>query len=294
MKANTINSCSCCSGLLHDISNDLEPISTAELAGRLGATIFVSYTIPEIIDIVEDYKAGIISGTYTTRNLPEVWYDAYYSSFMNEAVTAQGIVGTPTAGQLMTLEGYNKNLYEFSSAKLYQQQISLEAIPTDLSDEDFNTVFNSRLNQNSVNWSKTEQITIFQNSNANSLWQKIVESKDVLPYLQYITVGDERVRPSHNAMNGIIKPVNDSFWDTHNPSNGFNCRCTVVQIARPDSAIIPEAEYDPKKAYPDEGFGVNWGKVDYVLPKDHSYTKVRKGDKALKENNFNLPPKTLQ
>ena len=50
--------------------------------------------------------------------------------------------------------------------------------------------------------------------------------------LQYRTVGDKRVRPMHRLMNGITLPASSRFWDWYFPPNGWNCRCTVVQVRR--------------------------------------------------------------
>lgn len=47
------------------------------------------------------------------------------------------------------------------------------------------------------------------------------------PYLQYLSMDDDRVRPSHRAMSGRVYRHDDPIWDTHYPPNGFNCRCTV-------------------------------------------------------------------
>lgn len=58
-------------------------------------------------------------------------------------------------------------------------------------------------------------------------WQQIQASKTARPYLQYRTAGDARVRPQHRAWNGLIYPVDDAFWSTHYPPNGWGCRCTV-------------------------------------------------------------------
>lgn len=50
--------------------------------------------------------------------------------------------------------------------------------------------------------------------------------------LQYRTVGDKRVRPVHRLMHGITLPVTSKFWDWYFPPNGWNCRCTVVQVRK--------------------------------------------------------------
>ncbi len=47
------------------------------------------------------------------------------------------------------------------------------------------------------------------------------------PYLEYVTARDGHVRPEHQALDGIILPIDDPFWKSYYPPNGWNCRCTV-------------------------------------------------------------------
>jgi len=54
--------------------------------------------------------------------------------------------------------------------------------------------------------------------------------KAVLPYWQYWTVGDDRVRPEHAVLNGFTARADDPVWRKIYPPNGFNCRCSVVPI----------------------------------------------------------------
>lgn len=50
--------------------------------------------------------------------------------------------------------------------------------------------------------------------------------------LQYRTVGDKRVREAHRLMHGITLPLSSRFWDWYFPPNGWNCRCSVVQVRK--------------------------------------------------------------
>jgi SPP1 gp7 family putative phage head morphogenesis protein len=50
---------------------------------------------------------------------------------------------------------------------------------------------------------------------------------DVLPLWEYHAVLDDRTRPTHAAVSGIILPANHDFWRDHFPPWGFNCRCSV-------------------------------------------------------------------
>src|SRR6185295_9984006 len=49
-----------------------------------------------------------------------------------------------------------------------------------------------------------------------------------LPLWQYHTAGDDRVRPTHAVLNGLILPGNHEFWNDHFPPWSFNCRCAVT------------------------------------------------------------------
>lgn len=50
--------------------------------------------------------------------------------------------------------------------------------------------------------------------------------------LQYRTQKDDKVRPEHAALDGVTLPPSDSFWTEFYPPNGWNCRCTVVQVRK--------------------------------------------------------------
>ncbi len=62
-------------------------------------------------------------------------------------------------------------------------------------------------------------------------WERIEESKALLPYLVFTTVGDSRVRLEHRAWDGVCLPVDDPWWSTHYPPCGWGCRCTVIQVS---------------------------------------------------------------
>lgn len=53
---------------------------------------------------------------------------------------------------------------------------------------------------------------------------------DALPFWQYWTVGDDRVRPEHAVLDGFMARAIDPVWHKIYPPSGFNCRCSVVPI----------------------------------------------------------------
>lgn len=58
-------------------------------------------------------------------------------------------------------------------------------------------------------------------------WKRLQETKKAFPFLRYVTVQDDKVRPQHRAWHGVVRPIDDPWWDTHYPPCGWRCRCTV-------------------------------------------------------------------
>lgn len=69
----------------------------------------------------------------------------------------------------------------------------------------------------------------------------IMEARNIAAYQQtqtdrrieaytYVTVGDDRVRPEHQQLEGITKPKNHPVWKIIWPPNGWNCRCEIVGL----------------------------------------------------------------
>lgn len=70
--------------------------------------------------------------------------------------------------------------------------------------------------------------------------------------LQYRTQRDKKVRPEHAALDRVTLPVTDSFWREFYPPNGWNCRCTVVQVRK---SKYPETPHDEAMALGEEATG---------------------------------------
>lgn len=94
--------------------------------------------------------------------------------------------------------------------------------------------------------------------------------------LQYRTAGDDRVREEHAALDGITLPPSDPFWDHYLPPNGWNCRCTTVQVRKgkypqsdPEEAATRGAACTarPKQQI----FRFNPGKQQKIFPPKHPY-----------------------
>lgn len=95
-------------------------------------------------------------------------------------------------------------------------------------------------------------------------------------WLQYRTANDGRVREEHAALNGTTLPPSDPFWEKYLPPNGWNCRCTTVQVLKdkypqsdPERAMQlgDDCTAQPKQRM----FRFNPGKQMKVFPPKHPY-----------------------
>jgi len=59
-------------------------------------------------------------------------------------------------------------------------------------------------------------------------YQGMMAAKQYAPWWEYSAVMDNRTRPAHAALNGLVFRFDDPFWQSWYPPNGFRCRCTVV------------------------------------------------------------------
>lgn len=65
-------------------------------------------------------------------------------------------------------------------------------------------------------------------------WQRAEEMKATRPHLRYVALDDGRTRPEHLAWHNTVLPIDDAFWKTHYPPNGWRCRCTVQSVGQAD------------------------------------------------------------
>jgi SPP1 gp7 family putative phage head morphogenesis protein len=91
---------------------------------------------------------------------------------------------------------------------------------------------------------RTHGFQAFQSSN----WRVIQEDADST-HIQYLATEDDRVRATHIALNGIILPKEDPFWQRHFPPWEWGCRCRTRPI-NPD--LLDEAKIEDSRRAPDD------------------------------------------
>lgn len=91
------------------------------------------------------------------------------------------------------------------------------------------------------NYLRSEYNFVHASAAMAAKWEQFQEDGDRY-YLQYRTAGDDRVRAEHAALEGVTLPIDDPFWEEYYPPNGWNCRCSVVQVRKSKQPATDHAE----------------------------------------------------
>lgn len=109
--------------------------------------------------------------------------------------------------------------------------------------------------------------TNLRTAHAAGRWAQIERTQETRPYLQYLTVGDDRVRPEHQRWDLMVLPVDHPWWNTHYPPNDWGCRCTVRTLSREqmESEGLSPAEEAPD-LNPSERVNTDTGEIYGEVP----------------------------
>lgn len=242
-------------------------------------------------DEIENYLIAVYSGLIAVDQL-SIDYHLKVGGKLYEAIEKGFGKAEPFTIYAQTFDKLTSNIYAFSAAKQYQQvrimSRYINKVNERASYSEFKKLAKATFDEFNDSYLETEFNTAVGQSQTARDWLQFEEDKDIFPYLQYNTQEDVLVRDSHSVLNGIIKRVDDPFWNTYNPLNGWNCRCFVTQLDEGVETNTDNLVID-KKDFP-ELFQFNSGKQKLIFdPKQHPYFKVGRGHAGLRANNFNLP-----
>jgi SPP1 gp7 family putative phage head morphogenesis protein len=132
-----------------------------------------------------------------------------------------------------------------------------------------------------TNWLRTEYETAHAVGRNASAWIHNEANKDLYPYLRYETVGDERVRAAHAALNGRKFKIGDEALTRIYPPNGFGCRCEMIpELGLDDGEEATTLETAVGLLGTDwdkmikKGFDKNRGQLGYVFDASEEYIKA--------------------
>lgn len=238
----------------------------------------MTFTLEEADKIID----GVYSGTYTTRKLPEFYFDAFSGKF--ESLVEQGY---GDGSKLKSLVG---STTLFSAAKTYQLVRELETVAAALGKRQaYQEAAEGIFLKFSEAWGSAEENTALQQAYQAQKWEEIVNDVDLFPNLRYSTIGDACAICL--PLNGIVAPANDPIWKKIYPTNHYNCLCVVLQEkktvrswsrGRLDSVL---REVEPKMS---PVFLDNVGISGEIFNKKHPYYDVPVKDKKFAKGGFGL------
>ena len=248
---------------------------------------------------MEAYLLAVYIGAITKDSLSLEYYTAIIKK-LEEAM----VIGYQSSLDRFTyaspyyrvINKMRDNVYAFSAAKQYQQVRTMSRFIDDRGVKSTFKEFRALAGQVFEDYNKaylrTEWVTAIGQSQMAKEWVEADQKKDIIPYLEYRTQRDARVRDEHAILDGITLPVEHPFWRLNMPKNGWNCRCFTVsheQAKVTDLSKRDLSELSDETKFP-KVFRMNPG-IDGLIfnPKFHPYFRVAKGDAGLKANNFNLP-----
>jgi SPP1 gp7 family putative phage head morphogenesis protein len=256
----------------------------------------MNYTDKQLEDLINNVYAGII----TPKNLPLDLYNVTLDRLTAAIVKGFGTDFAEDSADALLFDYYKHNIAIFSGAKTFQQVkdmtnlvMTSDGVKRDFSEfkkiikgDQFHDGLFKTYNENYL---KTEFNTAFATAQMGREWNEFVQDADVFPLLKYITVHDDRVRHNHRPFDGVIRPVGDSFWDTHTPPNGFNCRCHVIQLEEGEETTDTQIKNMPEVDSP--LFAFNPGKSGRIFDESiHPYIKnIEERYKVDAAKNWGLP-----
>lgn len=156
-----------------------------------------------------------------------------------------------------------QNLSRFAGFKSAWQSKELAEAGTTDEAHAINNTYNS-------NWLRTEYVHAVRSSRGAKRWGQMQADKDLYPFLQYMPSTSAEPRSDHKRMYGVIKHLDDAFWDRWFPPNDWGCKCgTAPMRGDDDSRPVPDDIKPPVKAMRN-----NPGKTGKIITDDHAMIKT--------------------
>lgn len=244
-----------------------------ELSKKKAASINTTYNLTGLFDkyvkeIYEDRKLSNDTNKQLFHSVYQPLKEGVKEGFGQ--VTTKIEYGTPNFEMLKNLQ-HNTGVFA-----MFKNHAMVKEIAGQLKDKDGNLKpfqqFKTDAKQIDStyrdSWLKTEYDTAVRASRMAAQWERIQSTKHLYPCLEYVHTKAANPRIDHLDYVGIIRPVDDPFWSTNYPPNGWKCQCSVAQSDKQATDIpdgLPEVPPD---------FRFNSGKLGQVYSiKDSNYIK---------------------
>lgn len=192
---------------------------------------------------------GMMKAVYKTKGA-ELSIDILSTPQVREFIESHTVALDTSFEKVKMSEAMRKRLhrsdYIFSGIKTFHELN--EAFPSLLDENGNRKSFERFLNDvqsidktYNANYLRAEYNFVAASAEMAAKWEGFMQDGDRYN-LQYRTQKDDKVRPEHAALDGVTLPPSDPFWAEFYPPNGWNCRCTVVQVRKSKYPATSHAE----------------------------------------------------
>lgn len=170
--------------------------------------------------------------------LPDEYYDRMTPIQRQQAVSIAGLGQTEQIKHVMGL--VNDQLDNGGTFADFQKAVKDGDIDINLPRHRLDNIFRTNI----------------QGAYGRGRWYQQQQNKDERPYLMRDGINDSRQRQSHRELDGIIRPIDDPFWDIHYAPDDFKCRCHMRSLTKEQAeAKGITGDSDLPDINPQNGFG---------------------------------------
>lgn len=172
--------------------------------------------------------------------LPAEYYQRMTDAQRQASVSIAGLAQLEQIEHVMRL--VNEAIANGSTFAEFKKQVKQGKIALGLPDYRLDNIFRTNI----------------QSAYNHGRWQQQQRIRHDRPYLMYDAVNDSRTRISHAVLDGTIRHIDDAFWDTHYPPNGYRCRCVTRSLTHEQmTAKGGETLYIDPQGKPDAGWATS-------------------------------------
>ncbi len=236
-------------------------------------------------DSLKQVLEGLHNGSIKPTDLNESLFTGYKDTML--AGASEGLktklgnfnYDDPDYTMLAKMRG---NLYTFSGAKTYAQLREVNdllydekgrIVPFDIFKTNVTAYYQKigSIDEKYIRWLRIEYDTAIAQGTKARQYCEWMEHIDLFPNVKYVTAGDDRVRPAHAALDGVVVAKRSPYLDKIIPVKDWGCRCDMVETDEPVTDNPPDVQFDGP-------FSGNVGKDGIVIAKNHPYFPEAKKD----------------
>lgn len=246
----------------------------------------------------------------TERLIAEIHAKKDYTGTVGKMIVAEALellsglrskfaTTSPYVGpDLLALQLMEYNLFEFSASKTESRLASMMKLLVDENNQirsfdEFKALCEKEVEKFNTRWLEAEyNLSVAVGQNSAAYLRFMAEKDTVTSFVQYKTIGDDKVRASHQILHNKIFNLSDKEAMDLFPPNGYGCRCEMVQylgktdgkVTKGRAAKAGLEQTDPK--YKNSQFEINRGDLKQVFTKKQFYSDLKGLPEKINEMTF--------